>query len=229
MTGQLKRSLLLLAALVIAAILAFPLRETIYRMVVIPLAFIAWNLALFYRSFSQGIWWLAVVLIVLFMIVFSLVPRGPSRSRVAQRPKPPQGQWKVWRYPAKAELAFISNGWLPTGLKLIQCCCIVRTVVRSVFAPLVGTDWEPERDQTTLKSAAWVVRRLSGGKSPFSAYKDSQVSMRRRLLDFLNHKWRMVLRHAQVETQRSNSLSVFVTLSSPSGVLINLLTGVNCD
>ena len=45
--AELRRSLILGAIVVIAAILAFPMRGTIYNAVVIPAAFIGWQLGLY--------------------------------------------------------------------------------------------------------------------------------------------------------------------------------------
>ena len=86
-----RRLLILIGAILIAGLLAFPLRGMIYETVVVPAAFIAWNLNLLYRSYPQGIWWLAVVLTVFVMIVFSLAPRSISRGHVPEKRKPPQG------------------------------------------------------------------------------------------------------------------------------------------
>ena len=77
-----RRLLILIGVMSIAGLLAVPLRGMIYETVVIPVAFIAWNLSLLYRSYPQWIWWLAVVFIVLVMILFSLLPRSVSRGHV---------------------------------------------------------------------------------------------------------------------------------------------------
>lgn len=153
LTTPTQRRLILLAALVIAGILAFPLREAIYRMIVIPAAFVAWNLNLVYRSYSQGIWWLAVVLIVLFMIGFSLMPRGASRSRATAKRKPLQGPVEGLAVSlGKAERGMYFKWVIANRLgKLAYQMLLHRESgrPRSVFAPLTGTDWEPSKDLRT--------------------------------------------------------------------------------
>lgn len=154
---QTQRRLILLGALVIAAILAFPLREAIYRMVVIPAAFVAWNLNLVYHSYSQVIWWLAVVLIVLFMIAFSLVPRGTPRSRVTEKRKPAQGPVEGLAVSLdKAERGMYFKWVVANRLgKLAYQILLHRESgrPRSVFTPLVGADWQPSKDlQTYLET-----------------------------------------------------------------------------
>lgn len=150
MTLRTRRWLILAAALIVAGILAFPLRETIYEAVVIPVAFIAWNLNLLYRSFSQGIWWWLVVFIVLFMLVFSLVPRSTFRSMVELKPKPQLGQVEALALWLRKTERGVYFKWLLANRlgKLAYQILLHRESgrPRSVFAPLLGTDWQPTKE-----------------------------------------------------------------------------------
>src|SRR5687767_12575652 len=92
MSLNMRRRLILICALLIAGILAFPLRDMIYETVVIPAAFIAWNFHLMYRMLSQGIWWWLIISIVFVMLIFSLLARTTSRRQVRTKPKPQLGQ-----------------------------------------------------------------------------------------------------------------------------------------
>jgi hypothetical protein len=145
-----RRGLILIATLVIAGLLAFPLRDAIYRIVVIPIAFIAWNLNLVYQSFSQGVWWVVVAIVVFFMIAFSLMPQAPVRPKAGPKPRPPQGQvesFSVWLGRAESGIYF---KWLIANRlgKIAYQILLHRESgrPRSVFAPLAGTDWEPSRE-----------------------------------------------------------------------------------
>ena len=145
-----RRGLILIATLVIAGLLAFPLRDAIYRIVVIPIAFIAWNLNLLYQSFSQGVWWVVVAIVVFFMIAFSLMPQAPVRPKAGPKPRPPQGQvesFSVWLGRAESGIYF---KWLIANRlgKLAYQILLHRESgrPRSVFAPLAGIDWEPTKD-----------------------------------------------------------------------------------
>lgn len=145
-----RRGLILIAALIIAAIMAFPLRETIYGIIVIPVAYIAWNLNLVYQTFSQGIWWWVVAFLVFFMLAFSLMPQPQLRSRGGPKSKPPQGQVEslsVWLRRAESGTYF---KWLIANRlgKLAYQILLHRESgrPRSVFAPLIGTDWEPTKE-----------------------------------------------------------------------------------
>ena len=157
MTVQTQRRLIMLAALIVAGILAFPLRETIYETVVIPAAYIAWNLNLLYRSLSQGIWWWLIILIVLFMLVFSLVPQVQFRSRAEPKGKPLLGQVEGLALSMKKAESGTYFKWLIANRlgKLAYQILLHRESgrPRSVFAPLVGTDWEPSKElQTYLET-----------------------------------------------------------------------------
>ena len=152
-----RRGAILIAALVIAGILAFPLRETVYQALVIPVAYIMWNLNLVYQSFSQGVWWWVIAFIVFFMIFFSLMPQPQLRPRSGPKSKPPQGQVEglsIWLHRAKSGIYY---KWLIANRlgKLAYQILLHRESgrPRSVFAPLVGTDWEPTKElQTYLET-----------------------------------------------------------------------------
>jgi hypothetical protein len=150
MMPRTQRLLIMIGALIIAGLLAFPLREAIYESVVIPLAFIGWNLDLLYRSLSQQIWWWGVVFIVLFMLVYSLVPRPQFRRRAEAKSKPQLGQVEtlaVWLGRAERGIYFkwlIANRLGKLGYQILLHRESGRP--RSVFAPLVGDDWEPAKE-----------------------------------------------------------------------------------
>ena len=145
-----QRWLIVSGLLIIAGILAFPLRDTIYETVVIPAAFIAWNLDLLYRSFSQGTWWWVIVFLVLFILVFSLAPQPRFRRKEAEKTKPLQGQVEglaIWLIKAEKGIYFkwrVANRLGKLAYQLLLHRESGRP--RSVFAPLLGSDWEPRKE-----------------------------------------------------------------------------------
>ena len=154
---RLQRLIILLGAILIAGLLAFPLRGMIYETVVIPAAFIAWNLGLLYRSYPQGVWWLVIVFIVFVMIVFSLVPRSSTPGRVEEKRKPPQRQVEgLAMNLRRAEQGTYFKWVIANRLgKLAYNILLQRESgkPRSVFAPLLGADWEPSKElQNYLES-----------------------------------------------------------------------------
>lgn len=145
-----RRWLLMGGVGIIAALLAFPLRETVYEVIFIPAAFIVWELSILYRSLSQVIWWWLIIAIVLFILAFSLVP--PTKPARTEQPKsrPRHGQVEdlaIWLGRAKGGVYF---KWLIANRlgKLAYQILLHRESgrPRSVFTPLLGVDWEPPRE-----------------------------------------------------------------------------------
>lgn len=147
---RIRRALPLVGILVIAALLAFPLRDTIYEAVVIPVAYIAWELSLFYHAFSQITWWWLSIGIVLLMLALSLAPKFTPRRVGKERHKPKHGQVEdlaIWLGRARSGTYF---KWLIANRlgKLAYQMLLDRESgrPRSVFAPLLGLDWEPSNE-----------------------------------------------------------------------------------
>jgi hypothetical protein len=145
-----RRGLLFIGIAVIAAVLAFPLRETIYQAVIIPVAFIGWALNLLYRSLSQVVWWSLTIGIVLLMLVLSLVPHFQRSRKNELKSRPRHGQVEdlaIWLARAAGGTYF---KWLIANRlgKLSYQILLHRENgrPRSVFAPLVGIDWEPTKE-----------------------------------------------------------------------------------
>jgi hypothetical protein len=147
MTLRTRRLLVLIGVLIVAGLLAFPLRQMIYESIVVPAGFIAWNLNLLYRSFSQGVWWAAIFVIVLFMLIFSLIPQPKFRHQMEAKRKPPVGQVEdLATSLGKAERGIYFKWLIANRLgKLAYQILLQRESgrPRSVFAPLIGMDWEP--------------------------------------------------------------------------------------
>ena len=146
----LQRRLILAVVLIIAALLAFPLRETIYETIVVPAAYIAWYVGLLYRSLSQGIWWWVLIAIVIMMLAFSLVPDAQFRGRERPKPKPAQGPVENLAISMRRADEGVYFRWLVANRlgKLAYQILLHRESgrPRSVFAPLRGADWEPSSE-----------------------------------------------------------------------------------
>jgi hypothetical protein len=157
MTLRTRRLLVLIGVLIVAGLVAFPLRQLIYESIVVPAAFIAWNLNLLYRAVSQGVWWAAIFVIVLFMLLFSLIPQPKFRRQWEAKRKPAVGQVEdLAASLGKAERGIYFKWLIANRLgKLAYQILLQRESgrPRSVFAPLVGMDWEPRKElQTYLET-----------------------------------------------------------------------------
>lgn len=155
--NRVPRWLLMLGIVIIAALMAFPLRDTIYETVVVPLAFVMWELGLLYHSLSQTVWWWLIISLVLLILSFSLLPEFdlPHRDNTKIRPK--RGAVEdlaIWLGRSKSGVYF---KWLIANRlgKLAYQILLHRESgrPRSVFAPLIGMDWNPSKElQTYLET-----------------------------------------------------------------------------
>lgn len=147
----------LAGAIVVAALLAFPLREAVHDAIVIPVAYVLWALGLFYRSLSQGIWWVILVMLVLLIFAKSLAPQLRPPGQVLTSSKPALGQVQTlagWLNKSSTGIYF---KWLIANRlgKLAYQILLQRSngKPRSVFEPLTGPDWHPTADlQNYLQS-----------------------------------------------------------------------------
>ena len=178
-----RRGLVILGIVIIAALLAFPLRDTIYETVVTPLAFVIWELGLFYHSLSQAIWWWVMIALIVLMLVSSLLSYLEPRRRTKEKSRPRRGQVEdlaIWMGRAKGGVYF---KWMIANRlgKLAYQILLHRESgrPRSVFAPLLGPDWEPSKElQTYLETG------LHGSFSDFPTARTVITAPPKTPLDF---------------------------------------------
>lgn len=183
MTLRTRRMLIVAGILVVASLLAFPLRGAIYSTIVIPVAFLLWQLGLVYRSLPQHVWWWILFVAIFFVLVFSMVPPIRPAQREAPKPKPRRGQvedFSIWLGRAKNGVYF---KWLVANRlgKLAYQILLHRESgrPRSVFAPLVGEDWTPPKElQQYLETG------LHGSFSDYSTSQGLLAPQQRTPLDY---------------------------------------------
>jgi len=148
MSKTLQRNLALSGILLIAILLAFPLRDAVYETVIIPAAYVWWVLGLWYHSVHQSIWWVAALLVALVVLSRSLRSIGKVRERVRLKRKPVVGQVESLAAWMKRTERGIYFKWLIANRlgKIAHEILAQRTggKVRSFFDPLTGPDWEPD-------------------------------------------------------------------------------------
>jgi len=142
-----RRWLALAGVVVIAALLAFPLREMIHEAIVVPAAYLLWALGLLYRSLSQGIWWVILAVMVIWILGRSLSPPLRPPGKVLARSRPVRGKVEDlagWLNKSRDGIYF---KWLVANRlgKLAYQILLQRGngKPRSVFEPLSGPDWDP--------------------------------------------------------------------------------------
>src|SRR5215213_6467506 len=145
-----RRVLLVVALLIISSLLTILLRSVVYEVVILPVAFLGFQLSIWYHSLSQGIWWWLIIALVLFMLAFSLVPAEKPGKQKIIRSKPKRGQVEQ----LAAELVRTKSGqyfkWLVANRlgKLAYQILVHRESgrTRSVFDPLAGEGWQPSHE-----------------------------------------------------------------------------------
>ncbi len=147
----------LAGVIVIATLLAFPLREAVHEAIVVPVAYLLWALGLLYRSLSQGIWWVILIVLVILILARSLAPQLRPPGKALPSSKPVFGQVQVFAGWLNKSGSGIYFKWLIANRlgKLAYQILLQRgnEKRRSVFEPLTGPDWHPTADlQNYLQS-----------------------------------------------------------------------------
>jgi hypothetical protein len=144
------RTLAMIGILIIAILLAFPLRGAVYEVIIIPLAFVLWALGLAYHSVPQALWWIGVLLIVLVILSRSLASPSRTRARMPLKTKPIVGKVEslsVWM--KKSERGTYFKWLVANRLGKIAYAILSQRETgkqRSFFDPLTGSDWNPNVD-----------------------------------------------------------------------------------
>ncbi|MBK9926568.1 MAG: hypothetical protein IPP66_14935 [Anaerolineales bacterium] len=141
------RYLIMAGILAIALALAFPLRDTVYRVVIVPLAYMLWVLGLVYHSVSQLLWWFVVLVVVLMILSRSLVAQIKLDERTFLKPKPVVGQVESLSLSIKKAEKGIYFKWLIAN-RLGKLASRILShhqteKERLFFDPLAGPSWEP--------------------------------------------------------------------------------------
>lgn len=133
---------------VVALLLAFPLRDAVFRTVVVPLAYLFWILELAYHAVDQTIWWVVILLVVLYLLSRSLLPKFKVKERFRLKKKPVVGQVEnlaVWLKKTERGTYFkwlIANRLGKIANQILANRSMGRQ--RSFFDPLIGPDWTPD-------------------------------------------------------------------------------------
>jgi hypothetical protein len=145
------------AILLLSWVLAFPLRDVLERLVIVPVAYLLWVLGVFYRVMPQVLWWVLLSLAVLIMLLGSLAP-GERIEVLRQLHRPPEkGQVEELAGSIQKSNKGVYFKWIVANRlgKLAYSMLVQREGERSrsVFAPLAGPGFEPSaRLRTYLES-----------------------------------------------------------------------------
>jgi hypothetical protein len=181
-----RRGLVILGLIIIAAILAVPMRGTVYNAVVIPAAYLGWGMHLLYRSVPQVLLWWLVIAAMFFVLLFSMLPNLKFTRKQAVQPKARHGQVEdlaIWLGRTKGGVYF---KWLVANRlgKLAYQILVHRENgrPRTVFQPLVGEDWQPSHELREYLETG-----LHGSFSDFSGPKHPLAVQPKTPLDYDVH------------------------------------------
>ncbi len=131
----------------IAALLAFPFREAVNQLVVVPIAYVLWLVRLYYRSIDQAFWWLGIVLIALIVVGSSLLPEiKPKWKKIDLTREERGGVESLARAIHKSQNGIYFKWSVANRLgRLAQQMLSLREhgKPRSPFAPLTAEGWTP--------------------------------------------------------------------------------------
>ena len=160
------RWLAVAGVVVIAALLAFPLRGIVNELIVVPVAYIFWLLGLLYLSTHQVIWWIVLLLVVLFILGKSLLPELKLPKKAVTSTRQERGRVETLAASLKKSNKGIYFKWLVANRlgKLTHEILLQRGNgrPRSVFAPLTGDGLEP-----TPEMQQYLEKGLHGSFSEF--------------------------------------------------------------
>jgi hypothetical protein len=152
--------------IVIAAILAFPLRGVVNQVVLVPLAYLLWLLKLLYLSMNQAIWWFAAVFVVLLILGQSLLPDFKPIKKLIPFARHERGNVETLALALAKSKKGIYFKWLIANRlgRLAYEILLQREhgKPRSVFAPLTSEGWE-----ATPEVQEYLERGLHGSFADF--------------------------------------------------------------
>jgi len=132
--------------IVIAAVLAFPLRGVVNQLILVPLAYLLWFLKLVYLSMNQAIWWFAAVFVVLLILGQSLLPDLKPVKKLIPFARHERGNVETLALALDKSKKGIYFKWLIANRlgRLAYEILLQREhgKPRSVFAPLTSEGWE---------------------------------------------------------------------------------------
>jgi len=178
-----RRRWVIAGIIAVSAILAIPMRETIYTVVVLPVAYIGWALGILYRILPQVLLWWLVIAIIFFILMLSMVPSLNFTRKEKSKLRSRRGQVEdlsIWIDRARNGVYF---KWLIANRlgKLAYQILLHRESgrPRSVFAPLVGEDWKPSSEMQKYLETG-----LHGSFSDFPNQRSGMRALQKTPLDY---------------------------------------------
>lgn len=147
---MIRRTLIILGIVGVSLLLAFPLRDAVYQMIIVPAAYGFWVLGLAYRSVPQVLWWAGVSVIVLIILLRGLMPQPRVKKRAPIDADDVMGQVESFSTLITKTGRGNYTKWLIANRlgKIAHQTLAQRETgkQRFFFDPLTGPDWTPDPD-----------------------------------------------------------------------------------
>lgn len=167
---KIRRILILVGVIVIAALLAFRLSGTVYAMIVLPISYLLWLLKLLYFAMPGIVWWSLVILAVLYILLMSLI----QDIKIKKGTKLAVGHSKgsvenlaVWITKSSKGIYFkwlLANRLGRIAYQILENRFSGRK--RSLFDPLTGPGWDAD-----TATQAYLESGLQGSFANYSRNK----------------------------------------------------------
>ncbi len=145
-----RRALLVTGVILSAVALGYLLRGAVNQFILIPLAYLFWALKLLYLSLPQLVWWIAVILLVVFMLAYSLLPEIKPAKKQAVESARERGRVEELALAMSKSKKGTYFKWLVANRlgRLAYQILLQRAngKPRPVIAPLAGDGWQPHKD-----------------------------------------------------------------------------------
>ena len=146
---MIRRVLIILGIVVVSLVLAFPLRDAVYQMIIVPAAYVFWMLGLAYRAVPQVLWWAGVSVIVLVILLRGLMPLPRVKKEKSVEADEIMGQVETLSTLLKKTERGNYTKWLIANrLGKIAYQILTQRETgkeRFLYDPLSGPDWTPEQ------------------------------------------------------------------------------------
>lgn len=147
---MIRRVIIILGIIGVSLLLAFPLRDAVYQMIIVPAAYAFWALGLAYHSVPQVLWWAGVSLIVLVILLRGLMPQPRVKKSAPIEADDIMGQVEALStLIAKTERGNYTKWLIANRLGKIAHQTLAQRDTgkqRFFYDPLTGPDWIPNSE-----------------------------------------------------------------------------------
>ena len=145
---MIRRALIILGIIGVSLLLAFPLRDAVYQMIIVPAAYTFWALGLAYRSVPQVLWWAGVSVVVLVILLRGLMPQPRVKKKAPVKADEIMGQVETFSaLITKTERGNYTKWLIANRLAKTAHQILAQRETgkqRFFFDPLTGPDWTPD-------------------------------------------------------------------------------------